>query len=83
MEPEETTDVEETVDEVETSPAMAFAESVMAKATALDAGDLTVEEFVAQVTEELNAMQDNAPDMASPMGGLGIGGGAFNLPEPE
>jgi len=84
MDPEIDVNVDEVeVDEVEVSPAMTFAQSVMAMAEQLDAGELTQEEFVAGVTEELNAMSAPTPDMASPMGGLGMGGGEFNMPEPE
>lgn len=75
---------DEVEEEVETSPAIAFAELVTEMAQQLDAGEMTVEDFVAQVTEQLNMMQADAPvDMASPMGGLGLGGGEFNLPDAE
>lgn len=80
------TEVEETedVEEVETSPAVAFAEMVTEMANQVESGNMTVEDFVAQVTEQLSLMQADAPaDMASPMGGLGLGGGEFNLPEAE
>ncbi len=86
MDPEMETEVEETedVEEVEASPAVAFAEMVTEMATQVESGDMTVEDFVAQVTEQLGLMQADAPaDMASPMGGLGLGGGEFNLPEAE
>lgn len=86
MDPEETTEEVDNQEEeaVETSPAVAFAEMVTEMANQVESGDMTVEDFVAQVTEQLSLMQTNAPaDMASPMGGLGLGGGEFNLPEAE
>lgn len=57
----------------EKSPVMMFAEDVAKKAEMVEAGEMSIEDFVAQTTEELQNVQ--AP--AEAMGGLGQGNGDF------
>lgn len=84
MDPEqENVDVEVEVDTTEeTSPVQEFADSVAEKAKMVEAGDLSVADFVSECMEALGAMEV-APEAPS-LGGLGAGNGAFpNLEDLE